>query len=237
MGSDPNLYLTRVVATPFNTIPLLASLRPADRAALEPFCRTREFEKGDTIFREAEPADRIWFVIDGRVKIVKATGSRDLILEILGAGEPAGAVAAFERRPFPATAIAMERSTLLSIPEREFFQLLETRPEMTRALLGGLTMRLMMLNKRLADMTGSVEVRAARLFVTLSERMGVRRGDQTFIPLALSRQELADLLGTTLETTIRLMSRWQKENVVLTERDGFLVADMRSVMSSVRGTD
>ena len=217
------------MAIPFNAIPLLASVRPADRAALEPLCRIREYEKGDTVFREAEPADRIYFVVDGRVKIVKATGSRDLILEILGAGEPVGAVAAFERRAFPATAIAMERSSLLSIPEREFFQLLETRPEMTRALLGGLTMRLMMMNKRLADMTGSVEVRAARLFLTLSERMGVPRGEQTFIPLALSRQELADLLGTTLETTIRLMSRWQKENVVLTERDGFLVPKAESL--------
>lgn len=217
------------MATPssiaFNAIPLLASLRPADRAALELLCRTREYEKGDTVFREGEPAERIYFVIDGRVKIVKAAGTRDLILELLGAGEPVGAVAAFERRAFPATAVAMERSTLLSIPEREFFQLLETRPEMTRNLLGGLTMRLMMLNKRLADLTGSVEVRAARLFLTLSERMGVPRGGQTFIPLALSRQELADLLGTTLETTIRLMSRWQKEDVVLTERDGFVIAN------------
>lgn len=220
------------MATPFDTIPLLAGMRPADRAALEPLCRTREYDKGETIFREAEPADRIYFVIDGRVKIVKAAGSRDLILEILGAGEPVGAVAAFERRPFPATAVTMERSTLLSIPEREFFQLLEARPDMTRSLLGGLTLRLMMLNKRLADMTGSVEVRAARLFLTLSERMGVPRGEQTFIPLALSRQELADLLGTTLETTIRLMSRWQKENVVHTERDGFVIAradDLRAI--------
>jgi CRP/FNR family transcriptional regulator len=84
----------------------------------------------------------------------------------------------------------------------------------------------MMMNKRLADMTGSVEVRGARLFLTLSERMGQPREDGIFIPLALSRQELADLLGTTLETTIRLMSRWQKENVVMTERDGFLVPVM-----------
>jgi CRP/FNR family transcriptional regulator len=214
---------------PFNTIPLLTTLRPADRTALEPLCRIREYDKGDVIFREAEPADRIYFIIDGRVKIVKAVGTRDLILEILGAGEPVGAVAAFERRPFPATAIAMETSTLLSIPEREFFQLLETRPEMTRNLLGALTMRLMMMNKRLADMTGSVEVRAARLFLTLSERLGQARGEEIFIPLPLSRQELADLLGTTLETTIRLMSRWQKEHVLLTERDGFVVAKAESL--------
>jgi CRP/FNR family transcriptional regulator len=100
---------------------------------------------------------------------------------------------------------------------------------MTRHVLGGLTMRLMMMNKRLADMTGSVEVRAARLFITLSERMGIPRDEQSFIPLALSRQELADLLGTTLETTIRLMSRWQKENLVLTEREGFVVPNVQAL--------
>jgi CRP/FNR family transcriptional regulator len=71
-------------------------------------------------------------------------------------------------------------------------------------------MRLIMMNKRLADMTGSVEV----------------RDGETFISLALARQELADLLGTTLETTIRLMSRWQKECVVLTERDGFVIPNV-----------
>ena len=72
-------------------------------------------------------------------------------------------------------------------------------------------------------------MRAARLFLTLAERMGTPRGPGTFIQLPLSRQELADLLGTTLETTIRLMSRWQKEGVVTTERDGFVVSDVKAL--------
>jgi len=220
---------------PFNAVPLLAGIRGADREALEPLCRIRRYDKGETIFSEGDAAERICFVIDGRVKIVKAAGSRDIILEILGAGEPVGVVAVFERRAFPASAITMESSTILSIPEREFFQLLESRPEMVRHLLGGLTMRLMMVNKRLADMTGSVEARASRLFLTLAERMGVTRDGGTYIPLALSRQELADLLGTTLETTIRLMSRWQKENLVATERDGFVILD-RAALAAVSGT-
>ena len=71
---------------PFHAVPLLASFRPNDRAAVEPLCRLRTYEKGNTIFDEGTPADRIYFVIVGRVKIVKATGSRDIILEILGAG-------------------------------------------------------------------------------------------------------------------------------------------------------
>jgi len=208
---------------PFDSIPLLAALKADDRAAVEPLCRMRGYEKGETIFREGEPADRIHFVYTGRVKIVKATGAREIILELLGPGEPVGAVAAFERRAFPASAVAIEPAGLVSIPEREFFALLETRPAMTRSLLGGLTMRLVMLNKRLADMVGTADARAARLFLTLAERLGTPRDAGIFIPLALSRQELADLLGTTLETAIRLMSRWQKDELVLTEKNGFFI--------------
>jgi CRP-like cAMP-binding protein len=208
---------------PFDVIPLLAPLKGEDRAVVEPLCRVRGYEKGETIFAEGEAADRIHFLYTGRVKIVKAAGGRDVILEIIGPGEPVGAVAAFERRPYPATAVAIEPSGIVSIPEREFFQLIASRPDMTRTLLGGLTMRLMMLNKRLADMTGSAEAKAARLFATLAERMGEPVDGGILIPLSLSRQEVADLLGTTLETAIRLMSRWQKDGVVRTEKNGFVI--------------
>jgi len=214
---------------PFDAIPLLASLKRDDREALAPLCRMRGYDKGDTIFHEGEPADRICFVHIGQVKIVKAAGGRDVIIELLGPGEPVGAVAVFERRPFPASAVALEPSGILSIPEREFFALLEKRPEMMRHLLAGLTLRLMMVNKRIADLMGSAELRAARLFLTLADRVGIPRGGGTFIPLPLSRQEIADLIGTTLETAIRLMSRWQKDDLVATEKSGFLIPSMSAL--------
>jgi len=218
---------------PFDAIPMLAALSAEDREELAPLCRMRGYDKGDVIFREGEPADRIHFVHIGRVKIVKAAGGRDIILEILGPGEPVGAVAVFENRPFPASAITLEPSGILSIPEREFFALLENRPRMMRHVLAGLTYRLMMVNKRMADLTGSAEQRAARLFLTLADRVGLTTPNGTRVPLTLSRQEIADLIGTTLETAIRLMSRWQKEAVLLTEKDGFLIPDP----SKLRETD
>jgi CRP/FNR family transcriptional regulator len=217
---------------PFDAVPMLAGLRREDREALAPLCRMRGYDKAETIFREGEPADRIHFVHLGRVKIVKAAGGREIIIEILGPGEPVGAVAVFERRAFPASAITLEPSGILSIPEREFFALLEKRPEMMRHLLAGLTYRLMMVNKRMADLTGSAEQRTARLFLTLADRVGLPTKGGTKIPLTLSRQEIADLIGTTLETAIRLMSRWQKEGVVLTEKDGFLIPDPARLQES-----
>ena len=213
----------------FDSIPMLSALREEDREVLEPLCRVREFAKAETIFREGDVADRIHFVVSGRVKIVKAAGPRDVIIELLGAGEPIGAVAVFERRAFPASAIPIEPSSILSIPEREFFALLEKRPEMMRLVLAGLTHRLMMVNKRMADMTGSAESRAARLFLTLADRVGVAREEGIHIPMALTRQEIADLIGTALETAIRLMSRWQKQGVVMTEKGGFVLVDVSAL--------
>ena len=212
---------------PFDAIPVLSLLKIDDRAALAPLCELTAFEKGAVLFREGDPADRIHFLFLGKVKIVKAGPERDLILEILGPGEPVGAVAAFENQPFPATAIALEASGTISIPERRFFDLIEKRPEMTRRLLAGLTLRLMAVNRRMADMTGPVEYRMARLFATLSQRIGQPRHDaDVFVPLPLSRQDIADLAGTTIETAIRIMSRWQKEGLVETEKKGFLIRDL-----------
>jgi len=208
---------------PFDAIPVLAPLTAEDRAALAPLCELRAFEKGETIFAEGEAALFIHFLFVGRAKIVKAAPDRDLILEILGPGEPVGAVAVYEQRPFPASAVALEACGTVSIPEREFFHLVEKRPEITRRLLAGLTLRLMALNRRLADMTGSVDYRAARLFATLADRLGEKRPGGIYVPLHLSRQEIADLVGTTIETAIRVMSRWQKDGLLDTERDGFLI--------------
>ena len=222
---------------PFAAIPILTPLTAADRSALEPLCELRAFDKGDVIFEEGSPALYMHFLFRGRVKIVKATPDRDLILEILGAGEPVGAVAVFEQRPFPATAVALEPSGTISIPEREFFQLAEKRPEITRRVLAGLTRRLMALNQRLADMTGSVEYRAARLFSTLADRAGRPRDGGVFVPLHLSRQEIAELVGTTVESAIRLMSRWQKDGVVETEPDGFLIPRIESLRKLAPAAD
>jgi len=210
---------------PFSAIPILSFLKEEDRCALEPLCELRAYEKGATIFEEGDPANDIHFLFLGRIKIVKTARDRDLILEILGPGEPVGAVAVFERRPFPARAVALEPSGMISIPSRDFFSLIEKRPEITRRLLAGLTLRLMALNRRMADMTGSVEYRIARLLSTLAERAGQKSEAGVFIPIALSRQDIADLVGTTVETAIRVMSRWQKEGVVETEKKGFRIRD------------
>jgi CRP-like cAMP-binding protein len=205
-----------------------------DRQRLAAVAHTREFDKGETLFQEGDASDHLYTVVTGRVKVFKTTArGTDVILEIFGPGDPVGAVAVYESRAYPATAVALEPTVCLLIPRQAFFSLLETYPTLVRGLLVGLTHRLVELTTRLTELTGGrVEARLARFLLKLANDMGQGRPEGIFIPLALSRQELADMIGTTIETSIRIMSRWGKEDVVRTEKDGFLVVD-RAALESV----
>ena len=146
------------------------------------------------------------------------------ILGIVGAGDPIGAVAVYEGRPFPASAVALEAMTYLTIDRTAFFALLEDNPTLVRGLLAGLTRRLVELTTRLSELAGGrVEQRLARFFLKLGAEVGQPGADGVFIPLRLSRQELADLTGTTIETAIRIMSRWGKQRIVRTDATGFVL--------------
>jgi CRP-like cAMP-binding protein len=198
-----------------------------DRKVLAEVSTVKRYAKGDCVFGEGDPSDVFSVVVSGRVKIVKMTpAGKDVILEIFGTGDPFGAVAAYEGRPFPASAIAIEDTVCLLTPRRSFFALLEEHPSLVRGLLLGLTQRLVELTNRLTELSGGrVEARVARLFLKLGDSMGRPTANGTTVPMALSRQELADLTGTTIETCIRIMSRWGKDNIVRTEKDGFVLLD------------
>ena len=204
---------------------------PADRTRLAAVATLRTFDKGATLFAEGDGSDHLYVVATGRVKVFKTTArGSDVILELFGPGDPVGAVAVYESRPYPATAVALEPTTCLLVPRQAFFSLLESHPTLVRGLLVGLTHRLVELTNRLAELSGGrIEARFARFFLKLATEIGQARADGTFVAVALSRQELADMIGTTIETTIRIMSRWGKEEIVRTEKDGFVVANRKAL--------
>jgi CRP-like cAMP-binding protein len=214
--------------------PMFQRLGPDDRRQLAVVAHVRAFDKGAALFSEGDASDCLYTVVTGRVKVFKATArGSDLILEIFGPGDAVGAVAVYESRPYPASAVTLEPTTCLILPRQAFFALLETRPTMVRGMLVGLTHRLVELTSRLAELSGGrIEGRLARFFLKLATEAGQPHPQGVFIPLVLSRQELADMIGTTIETSIRIMSRWGKEHVVVTEKNGFIVVD-RAALENV----
>ena len=213
--------------------PIFSRLTPADRQIVAAVASLRTYPKGEMIFEQDSPSDAFYSIVSGRVKIFKMMpNGKDLILEVFGPGDPLGALATYMERPFPASASALEDTTCIVIPRPAFFKLLEQNPTLVRGLLAGLTLRLVQLTNRLAELTGGrIEPRLARLLLKLGAEMGKQERGGTFIPLSLSRQELADMTGTTIETCIRIMSRWGKEEIVLTEKDGFLINNRHELES------
>lgn len=211
----------------FRATALYRSLSAEDRARLSEVSAVRAYERGESLFDEGEPSDYLHTILTGRAKVVKLLASgKEVILEIFGPGDPIGAVVAYEGRPYPASAVAVEPTTCLLVRRAPFFALLERHPSLARGFIMGLTQRIVELVKRIPEVaSGRVETRIANLFLKLAEKMGVPHVDGVFVPMPLSRQDLADLTGTTIETCIRVMSRWGKEGLVLTEKDGFVVVD------------
>jgi CRP/FNR family transcriptional regulator, nitrogen oxide reductase regulator len=221
----------------FRTSVLYRSLSGDDRARLTEVSVLRSYDKGDALFSEGDASDFLFTIVKGRAKVVKLLPSgKEVILEIFGPGDPIGAVVAYEGRPYPATALALEPTLCLLVRRAPFFALLEGHPSLVRSFILGLTSRIVELTRRIPEVAGGrVETRFAHLFLKLAEKMGAARSEGTFIPMPLTRQDLADLTGTTIETCIRIMSRWGKEGVVQTERDGFVIPDRRALEKLAEG--
>jgi len=209
------------------SVPLYRRIPADDRRRLAAATIVKLYAKGETVFAEGDAAEAFITIAHGRVKVFKMTpAGKDVILELFGAGDPLGALAVYENRPYPASAMALEDTLCLLIRKQDFFALLEAHPALVRSLLAGMTRRLVELTNRLAELAGGrVEPRFARLFLKLAGQMGRPADDGLLIPLHLARQELADLTGTTIETCIRIMSRWGKDGIVRTEKEGFTVLD------------
>jgi CRP-like cAMP-binding protein len=218
------------------TLPMFRALPAEGREALTRIAALHDFAKGDTIWTVGDPAVALTVILKGRVKIVRHGAGGDVILEIFGPGDPVGAVAVYNRIPYPATAIAHEPVAMLVVPARDFFDLLERHPKFSQALLGAMTKLNMALARKIEEMRGQrVEARIAQLFLSLAEKMGQDGDDGVVIPMALSRQEVAEMIGTTVESAIRVLSRWGREGVLVTGTGRFVVPSLDALKAIAEG--
>lgn len=203
-------------------LPLLADAPEADLVTLARLTRLDHFAREAVIFTQDDPATRIWIVHTGRVKIVHQDESgREVILEMISPGELFGGAVLF--MPFhPATAKAMEEVETLSFSSEAYAHFVSSHMPTALKLIRMLERRLHSMMS-LQVMAGErVERRLAHFIAKMADRCGRPEGSGTLITLSLSRQDLADMAGTTLETAIRTMSRFRAQGLVETRRGGYL---------------
>ena len=216
---------------PIRGNPIFAGLPVRDMAALAAAARDTSYRAREYVFNEGDPAVAFCLVKRGHVKILRhAKSGKDVVLELLGPGEAFGGVAVIERRPYPASAQATEPTVVTRIPQDVICALADRYPSIVREMALLIGHRLRAAHEAVTSLASDpVEARLASTLVRLAEREGVRAGGGVRLPFTLTRQSLADMTGTTVETAIRVLSRWQRDGLVMEEKGQLLLPDLAAV--------
>jgi CRP/FNR family transcriptional regulator len=180
--------------------------------------------RGSVVFAEGEPGDRLFVVLDGKVKISRtAPDGRENILSIQGPGEIFGELSLFDPSPRMATATALTTTTLASLDHAELRPWLRSRPEVAEQLLSALARRLRRTNEAHADLVfADVPGRVAKALLDLAGRFGERDLEGVRVRHDLTQEELAQLVGASRETVNKALADFASR--------GWLRVEGRSVL-------
>jgi len=201
-------------------MPVLSSLSQRDWEKVKGLFIEKRFGKDDYIFFEGNPSSWLGVVLEGRGKMIKhSQAGKDVVLDLIAPGEMLGEVAAFNGEPYPATAQAMEPTVVASIHQDDYLRLLKQYPALTLRVIEEQGRRLREAQDMIKSMAVErVERRIARILLKLAATTGSPNENGIIIELPLTRQDIAEMAGTTVETAIRTMSRFRKKGLVRTKR-------------------
>lgn len=184
-------------------------------------------DKGETIWMAGAPAEFCSVVGVGFVKLSKSTiHGQDVAVELLGPGQAFGIMAAIEGRAFPLTATAVTNCWYLKIPTREVMLVYRESAALKDQIIRSIGPRLRKAHDMMTRLSsGRVEERIAAVLFIVADSYGRPKEHGIELAVPLTRQDIAEMTGTTTETTIRIFSRWQREGLVSTERQRITILE------------
>jgi len=204
-------------------IGLFSDLTPTELAVVASRFNESHFEREAFIFYEGDEAARFWMVKEGQVKIVKyGEGGKEIVLEVIPPGEVFGGGTMLMGQQ-PATAQALSDAIVLSLPVEEYKRLLRDYPAVAVRVIEVLGERLLGVIRMRAMASERAERRIAHILLKLASKFGEETSEGLVINARLSRQDIAELSDTTIETAIRVMSKFRSEGLVKTQRGGYVV--------------
>jgi CRP/FNR family transcriptional regulator len=220
--------------------PALAGADGAVLRRLAALASSRTYHRGALLWRAGDEARSFNVVRAGLVKVVRTgAGGRRTTCGLFGPPESIGDVVLLKGAPYPAEAVvATETATILTIPRAAVLACVEGSPQLAMSIACAVHAKIMSLHDSIDVLSaGAVEARLATALLKLYDRFGDDFDDGTcLIPVTLPRRELADLVSTAVETVIRVMTRWEREGVVATVENGFVIRDheaLRTVASRI----
>ncbi len=178
--------------------------------------KTRKYKRGQVIFYEDNPTFGLYCIHAGKVKLYKTTADgKRLTLRLADPGDQLGHLAIFTEQPYSATGEALEDSTVCFVDRKALPTLMAQSREVTWSIIHGLARGLSITRNRATDMAHrSVRERVAGMLLQLKAKYGHKDGDAVRLDIALTREDLAELIGTTKETLVRVLSDFRQEQIV-----------------------
>ncbi len=214
-------------------IRLLQGLNPADLSTVARSAHFRAVERGGFFFQQGESAEALYVLTLGQVRLTQTTPEgHQTLLRFLGPAEMLGAIAVLGQDAYPATAEAVVDCRALAWDGETMTRLMERFPRLALNALYLLATQIRELQERYQAMTSErVERRVARALVRLANHAGQKAEGGVLINLPLSRQDLAEMTGTTLFTVSRILSRWEHDGLVESGRERILVRRPHSLVA------
>jgi CRP/FNR family transcriptional regulator, nitrogen oxide reductase regulator len=204
------------------TIDIFQKLPPAELVLLESKMTVKKYKKNEPIFLEGDPAKSIWFVKEGRVKAVKhLPQGRDLTVCTMGKSNMFGTCCCFSAESYPCNSVAESDTTVVSVPMAEFTAWMAKYPEISKGLVSHLSKRLRQSKDMQSFDQESVEKRILHVLTNLVSEFGAA--------IPLTRKEIAEMAGTTVETCIRTFRVLEEEGLVETARGLITIKDFAAL--------
>ena len=208
-------------------------------AALAEAAQRVRIERGSAFFRQGELAHRFYVLLRGRIKVAELTPEgHQVVVRYAGAGEMFGCVSLYGHEDYPASATAATRCEALAWDCQATQRLMERYPRLainTLKLLGKEMAELRARYRELA--TERVEQRVARALQRLAGQAGKKVDGGVLIEFPLSRQDLAELTGTTLHTVSRILSDWERQGIVESGRQRILIRKPHGLIALAEDLD
>ncbi|MCL5962411.1 MAG: Crp/Fnr family transcriptional regulator [Chloroflexi bacterium] len=196
--------------------PVFSGLQESQLERLAGSVRFRRFKRGSVLFYEDDPWPRVCLIGSGKIKTSRASASGKLqIVSIIGAGELMGLASIFDEKSSRVTAEAIADSDVYIIPRELFKELLLQCPAVAFEVIRVMSGRLDRVHRLLDNVTFErVPQRIARFFLWLAHDHGTQAEDGICLELILSRKELAEAVGTSEETTVRVLTKLRKAGII-----------------------
>ncbi len=200
--------------------PFFEGLSKVQLGEINSYFRESGFSQGERIYFEGDPANRLYAIATGRVKLTRVTqAGKTILLDILVPGEFFGSLAVDAYDEYPETAEALTDTCILSIGADEFQRIMLLHPSVAVKVMLALSERLKKAHETVRQLSAyPVEKRIAHALLQLGAKLGERQELGLLIQAPFSREDLADMTGTTTETASRVISQFQRDGLVVTGR-------------------